>query len=444
MLGADHLLDLAADAVALPGCDGVEVALTRNDTALTRFAGSRIHQSTARLDGEARVRVVLGEGRTGVVTTNDLSHAGVLAAATRARAAAALLPPDPGFAGLTPAGQEYAAGVPLDDETAGCSAGTRASMVAAALAQLPPGVEAAGTVHSGVVERAVVTSTGVAVYDVGTSAGATVLASGEDSSGWAEAGARTIGGLDLAALGRRAGEKVLLGRAPREVPAGRYPVVLEGLAVTDLLMWLGYLALPGKAYNEGRSALTGRLGTTVCSPLVTVVDDPLSASLPGATFDAEGTPTRRTTFVDSGVALGVAHDRTTAAVAGTASTGHALPAPNTEGGIPQHLTMQPGTASLEELVAGVERGLLVTRVHYTNVVHPVHTTITGMTRDGTMLIEDGEVVGGVRNLRFTESVLAALSAVEAVGRDVAVDTTGSLSAPAVRLSGFAFTSVTAY
>lgn len=444
MLGADHLLDLATDAVALPGCDGVEVALTRSDTALTRFAGSRIHQSTARLDGEARVRVVVGGGRAGVVTTNDLSHAGVLAAATRARAAAALLPPDPGFPGLAPAGQAYAESLAVDDETAGCSAGTRAELVAAALAQLPAGVEAAGTVHTGVLERAVVTSTGVAAYDAGTSAGATVLASGEDSSGWAEEGARTVGGLDLAGLGRRAGEKVLLGRAPREVPAGRYPVVLEGLAVADLLMWLGYLALPGKAYNEGRSALTGRLGQAVCSPLVTVVDDPLSAALPGAAFDAEGTPTRRTTFVDAGVAVGVAHDRTTAAVAGSSSTGHALPAPNTEGGVPQHLTMRPGGASWDELVAGVERGLLVTRVHYTNVVHPVHTTITGMTRDGTMLIEDGRVVGGVRNLRFTESVLDALSAVEAVGRDLAVLSSGAPSAPALRLAGFAFTSVTAY
>ncbi|MDT7570683.1 MAG: PmbA protein [Actinomycetota bacterium] len=444
MWGEDRLTSLADAAIATG--DAVEVVLSRTDSALTRFAGSRIHQNTSRLDGEARVRVVL-EGRVGVVVTNELSPDAVRDAAARAREIAELTPPDPHFPGLTPPGQPYGRTAGPDEETVGCPPQRRAELVAAALAELPAGVEAAGTMETSVQERAVVSSTGVRVYSAGTRATASVLAQGATSSGWADAGATAIGGLDGAALGRRAGEKVTLGADPREMPAGRYPVVLESGATTNLVQWLGWLAFPGRAYNEERSALSGRLGEQVCSPLVTIVDDPLSPLLPGAPFDPEGTATRRTALIEGGVAVGIAHDRATGAVAGTGSTGHAMAAPNPQGGVPTHLLMNHGEQTLDELVAGLERGLYVTRFHYTNVVHPVETSITGMTRDGTFLVEDGKIVGGVRNLRFTQSCLDALAGCEAVGSELELATDlfyGAAMAPAVRLSGFTFTSTTAY
>jgi predicted Zn-dependent protease len=444
MWGEARLTALADAAVSAGG--DVEVVLSRTDSALTRFAGSRIHQNTSRLDGEARVRVVL-DGQVGVVVTNDLSDVGVRDAARRARGIAALTPADPHFPGLTPAGQPYGRTTGPDEETVGCPPQRRAELVAAALAELPPGIDAAGTMETSVQERAVVTSTGVRVYSAGTRATASVLAQGPTSSGWAEAGATAIGGLDCASLGRRAGEKVALGAEPRELPAGRYPVVLESGATTNIVQWLGWLAFPGRAYNEERSALSGHLGEQVCSSLVTIVDDPLSPHLPGSPFDPEGTATRRTSLIEGGVAVGVAHDRATGAVAGSGSTGHAMPAPNPQGGVPTHLIMNAGTESLDDLVAGLERGLYVTRFHYTNVVHPVTTSITGMTRDGTFLVEDGRIVAGVRNLRFTQSCLNALAGCEAVGSDVELATDlfyGAAMAPAVRLSGFTFTSTTAY
>lgn len=446
MWGADALLRAGQPALALDGAEGVEVALSRSDTATTRFAHNRIHQSSSRVDAEARVRVVAEGGRVGVVATSDLTAAGVRTAASRALAVARLLPRDEAFPGLAPAAS-YGTAAPADPETVHCPASRRAELVAGAVGALPAGIEAAGTVSTGAVERAVLTSTGVSAYAVASSAGATILADGPTCSGWAEGGGTAVGALDLGALARRAAQKVRLGAQPREVPPGRYPVVLEPGASAVLVQWLGWLAFPGRAVEEGRSALSGHLGEQVCAPLVTIVDDPLSALLPGTPFDAEGTPTRRTVLVDAGVAVAVAHDRATAAKAGTASTGHALPAPNPMGGIPRHLVLQPGEASIPELVGGLERGLYVTRFHYTNVVHPVTTTLTGMTRDGTFLVEDGRIVAGVRNLRFTESALGALSTVEAVGRDVEVSTDifyGASAAPALRLSGFTFTSTTAY
>ncbi|MBK5305834.1 MAG: TldD/PmbA family protein [Frankiaceae bacterium] len=444
MWGEDRLTGLADGALSLDG--DVEVVLSRTDSALTRFAGSRIHQNTSRLDGEARVRVVL-DGRVGVMVTNDLSRDGLRAAAFKAVEIASFAPADPHFAGLAPAGQPYGRTAGPDEETVGCPPQRRAELVAAMLAELPTGVEAAGTVETSLREHSVVTSTGIHVYSAQTGAAASVLAQGPTSSGWADGAATAIGGLDCAAFGRRAGEKVGLGAEPRELPAGRYPVVLESGATSDLVQWLGWLAFPGRAYNEERSALSGRLGEQVCSPLVTIVDDPLSPRLPGTPFDAEGTATRHTSLIEAGVAVGVAHDRTTGAVAGSGSTGHALPAPNPEGGVPHHLLMAAGTQTIEELVSGLERGLYVTRFHYLNVVHPVTTSITGMTRDGTFLVEDGRIVGGVRNLRFTQSILDALAGCEAVGSEAeltAGDFGGGALAPPVRLSGFTFTSTTAY
>ncbi len=438
--GPDALLGVGRAALDLPGAAGVEVAVTRSDSAVTRFAGSRVHQSSTRADLEVRVRVVVDGGRVGVARTSSGARDHVRAAAERALASARLLPADPDFPGLAPPAT-YRPAPPYDEETASAPAGRRAELVAQVLAQLPDGVTGAGTVSTGVVEKGLLSTTGLSAYGVTTSAGATVLAGGGTSSGWAEGGGTAVGALDCAALGRRAAEKVRLGAHPREVPAGRYPVVLEPGATSVLVQWLGWLAFGGKAVQEERSALTGRLGERVCSPLVTVVDDPLSPLLPGLPFDEEGTPTRRTVLLDTGLAAAVAHDRATAARSGTASTGHALPPPNPQGGIPRHLVLEPGSASLDDLVAGLERGLYVTRFHYTNVLHPVRTLLTGMTRDGTFLVENGRIVGGVRDLRFRQSALDALAGVQAVGRDLEVSSDlfyGASAAPAVRLADFAF------
>ena len=201
---------------------------------------------------------------------------------------------------------------------------------------------------------------------------------------------------------------------------GDYAVVLEPAATATLVEFLCYIAFNGKELIEGRSPLVGRLGEQVCDPRVTIVDDALTPLLPGVPFDFEGVPKRRVTLIDKGVASGVVYDLASAHAAGTESTGHGLPAPNPEGAFPLHPCMAPGDTPAEDLVAGMERGLLVTRFHYTNVLNPMDTTLTGMTRDGTFLVEDGRVTSGVHNLRFTQSIFDALSAVEDIGRETEV------------------------
>jgi predicted Zn-dependent protease len=439
------LLDLGTAALDVDGADGVEVLLSREDSALTRFAESRIHQNTARVDGEARVRVVVDGSRIGVVATNDLSPGGLRTAARAAVEAARVTPPDEEFAGLASPG-EYAPAGEDDEATAHTTPADRTALVATMLGHLGTDMVAAGTVESGRHEVAVASSLGVAAYHSSTRAALTCLVSAPDSSGWAEDTTGSFGTLDADAAALRAVRKVELGRAPRDVEPGDWQVVLEPPAVGTLVEWLCWLAFGGRDVAEGRSAISGRIGDKVCSERVTIVDDPLAAGMLGQPFDAEGVPKRSMPLVENGVARNAVHDLRSARIAGVSSTGHALPAPNPEGGMPAHPSLLPGSASLDDLVAGCERGLVVTRFHYVNAVHALSTTLTGMTRDGTFLVEDGEVVGGVRNLRFTQSVLAALSTVEDVGRETALGSEwgGTVRVPALRLGSFHFSSATTF
>ncbi|MFL6138504.1 MAG: TldD/PmbA family protein [Frankiaceae bacterium] len=450
LAGPDRLLDLAGAATGLPGVEAVEVLLVRADTTLTRFADSRIHQNVARSDGAARVRVVLtgaGGARTGVGVTNELAPEAVRRAAEQARTAALVTPPDPSFAGLAEPVDRYPDVDAYDERTAGATPALRADLVARMLAELPRGTFGAGAVATDAQEVAVANSLGVRAYGRSTRAALRVLASGADSTGYAEAAGTRVGELVPEALGERAAGKVARGAHPRELAPGSYPVVLEPMATATLVMWLGWSAFGGKAVHEGRSPLSGRIGEQVLSPLVTIVDDATSPLLPDLPFDAEGTPKRPLPLIERGVAVGVAHDRWSAKLAGApGSTGHALPAPGGHGGLPTALLVEAGDQQLDALVAGLERGLLVTRFHYTGLVHPTTATITGMTRDGTFWVEDGRIVHGVRNLRFTQSIMDALADVRAVGGEAQVSRSflASIRAPAVRLGSFSFTSATAH
>jgi PmbA protein len=219
-------------------------------------------------------------------------------------------------------------------------------------------------------------------------------------------------------------------------------VVLEEYAVTDLLDMLGYLGFSALAVQEERSFYEP--GRRIGSDIVTIVDDGHDpAGLPMA-FDYEGVAKRRVDLVDGGICRGIVYDAQTAARDGVMSTGHGLPAPNPWGPFPINMLMAPGAASRDDLIGGLDRGLLVTRFHYTNPVHPKLAIVTGMTRDGTFLVEGGTIVGPVRNLRYTQSYLDALAGTVAVARDrkTLKGFLGGVVVPAVRIEGWTFTGAT--
>jgi predicted Zn-dependent protease len=445
-LGEDRLLELAETAIQVEGTDAAEALVTRSAEQLTRFADNRIHQSTAAEDLEIRVRVVVDGNRIGVASSHDISAEGARDAGLRAREAAKALPPDQGFPGL-PGPADYPAAGIYDDATAATSPAERAELVAGVVERLPGGVTAAGALATGELELAIANTNGVRGSFATTSASFSVLADAGSGTGWAEGVEPTLAALPIDRLGGRAAEKAVASRDPREVGPGVYPVVLEPPAVAVMVDFLAYLGFGAKPYDEGRSFLVGRLGQQLASPLVTLVDDALAPGTIGARFDFEGVPKRPVTLIDRGVFPTLLYDYRSAIEHGREPTGHGLPAPSSEGAFPLHLQLAPGDSSTADLIAGMERGLVVTRFHYTNVVHPMETSITGMTRDGTFLVEDGKIVGGVKNLRFTQSILAALAAVTGVSSETELlgeESFGTTRVPALGISAFNFSSSTTF
>ncbi len=439
-IGPDEVRRVASAALELPGAGGVEVLFLHEWGGLTRFASSAIHQSTWREDTGLRVRVVLDD-RVGVAATNDFTPGGARRAAESAREMAEVVAPDPHFPGLAPPD-------PLVDEsgydetTATVSPERRAGGVADLVARCPSGFTAAGAFETMASEVAVANTRGQFCWAPSTLASlTTVVTGGEGGSGFAEVFGSRVDELDPAGIGGRASDKAVGSQAPRELDPGRYPVVLEPAAVSTIVGFLAWIGFGGRVLLEGRSCLSGREGEQVAADVITIADDARAPGTLGIPFDFEGVPRERVSLIEHGVFRSGVYDRRTAKLAGVTSTGHALPSPNPEGPFPLNLSLEPGDASVQDMIAATERGVLVTRFHYSNIVHPVESTITGMTRDGTFLIDGGEIAHPVKNFRFTQSILEALRDTTMVGKDTELASEFFFSAsrvPALRIEAFNF------
>lgn len=445
LLGRDRFEDVAKAALS----DGVDEALLlafHSYGGLTRFASSQIHQNTWRETVQVSIMAIVDGNRVGVAAGSSLDPDAVRATLRSAAAIARVTPPNPDFPGVaSPASFENP---PLwDDATAQTTPAGRADAVARALDEFPSSIEAAGYVETSANEIFIASSSGVRAYTTATQAGCSVMAIAENSSGFAESVERKLSSLDVPALAERAVRKAEAGRDPVAVEPGAYTVVLEPAATSTLLQFLAFLGFGAKSFLEGRSFMTGRIGQQLVNERITIVDDPTAPDALGLPFDFEGTPSQRVVLVDRGVAKDVVWDRTTGKKAGRESTGHGLPPPNPMGPLPLNLRMEPGDQSVDQLIASTERGLLVTRFHYANVVAEKETILTGMTRDGTFAIEDGKIARGVKNLRFTQNAIEALNNVEGVGDKTETSTElffGGSRAPAIKVRDFKFSSATTH
>jgi PmbA protein len=443
---AQDALALAERALAFAmgeGASEAEALVMAEDAALTRFANSEIHQNVAETNVAINLRFVIGK-RVGVASSGRTDDEGLRRLATSAAAIAHVVEELDDWSGLPDP-------TPIDDVAAGYARATataspelRAEGVRSVIAAADTaGVTAYGSFSTGTETVAVATSTGTRAGGTRTVAQLLTVSMGPDGgTGYAEQAAVDAIAIDAAAIGRESAAKARATAHAVSIEAGDYPVVLEEYAVVDLLDMLGYLGFSALAVQEERSFV--EIGKRVGSDLVTIVDDGHDpAGLPMA-FDFEGVAKQRVPLLEGGVCRGVVHDAQTAARDGVTSTGHGLPAPNPYGPFPLNQVMAAGTASREDLVAGLDRGLLVTRFHYTNPVHPKLAIVTGMTRDGTFLVEDGRIVGPVRNLRFTQSYLDAIAGVVAVTRErkTLKGFLGGAVVPAVRIDGWSFTGTT--
>ncbi|MDP8921269.1 MAG: TldD/PmbA family protein [Chloroflexota bacterium] len=442
MLGAEAFDRIAARVLKRSPADQTEVVVLGTDSALTRFANSAIHQNVAEWNAVVRVRAIVGK-RSGVAASNDLSDDALDRLAERAAEIARRQPEDTDLPDL-PAPSEL---VPVDayrEETASCPPERRARMVAT-ICRLATeqGLDASGALTTELDVVGVANSRGLRRYEERTRASLLTVVLDDAGSGYAERTSPSVDDLDAEAVGREAVDKAVRSRGAIRVEPGEYAVVLEEYAVGDLLNYLAYMGFGALALSEGTSFLRGKLGQRIVDERISVWDDGHDPHTLPASFDYEGVAKQRVALIERGVAAGVVYDSRTAAREGRASTGHALPAPSTFGPFPTNLVMAPGDTPKAELARPIERGLWVTRLHYVNVVKSERAALTGLTRDGTFLIEHGEVTRPIRNLRFTESVLAAWNALGAISRErLLVEAWGGGTlAPAMRLDRFTFTGV---
>ncbi|MHB8630884.1 MAG: TldD/PmbA family protein [Candidatus Limnocylindria bacterium] len=430
--------------------DQAEAVVVARDAALTRFANAAIHQNVASRETELRVRVVRGS-RVAMVTTDRLDDEGIRRAARDASDLARIAPENPTFGGLpgdtglrsAPSAfvERTAEATPLDRARAAkqlCDAARAASL------------SAAGYVSTNVQELAIANSRGVWAYSAATTSDAELAAIGDAGSAFAQRLSLDFGTLDIAGCAREAVDKAKAAQRPRDLAPGTHEVILEPYAVRDIVSFLGS-QLTGLAVEEGRSFVAGKIGQKVTGDL-TLVDDPFDPrGLPRA-FDLEGQPSQRVTLIDRGVATAVVYDSQTAHRTGQRNTGHALPPNPFQPCAPMHLRLEPGGKTRDELIKESKRAVLVTRFWYTRWVHQLRTIVTGMTRDGTFAIEDGEIAYPVKNFRFTQSYHDALGGTLGIGRDLALLVPGeqfglqvsSYRVPALRLAAFTFTGATQY
>jgi PmbA protein len=445
---AEETLHLAEDVLGRAmkaGASEAEVLVTGDDSSLTRFANSEIHQNVAETSRSVNLRFVSGR-RIAVLSSGRTDDDGVRDLVERAAIVVRNCEELEDWGGL-PGPDGNGAARPItawSTTTADATPEFRADGVRAVIAAADAaGVTAYGSFSTGIDTIAVANSAGIRAAEQRTSSQLlTVHMSPDGGSGYAEAVSMDASTIDAAAIGREAALKARSSDGAISLPPGDYPVVLEEYAVVDITDMLGYLGFSALAVQEGRSFVEP--GKRIGSDLVTIVDDGSDPEGLPMGFDYEGVAKQRVNLVEAGICRGVVYDAQTAAREGRRSTGHGLPAPNPYGPFPLNTVMSAGSTSREDLVGGLDRGLLVTRFHYTNPVHPKLAIITGMTRDGTFLVEGGKIVGPVRNLRYTQSYLDALAGVSAVGstRKTVKGFLGAAVVPAVRIDAWTFTGAT--
>jgi len=442
-MSRDDLLDTCERVLRLVGTDAeAEVTLTFGTESLTRFATSFIHQNVADAVQRVHLRLAL-DGRVAEATGNQTDDEALARLVRTTLDAARLQPVDPGWPGLAPVADAPAV-EHWDDATASAEPTDRAARVGDFVAAAGD-FESAGFCSTEGVTVAFANSAGQRLSGRSTTATIDGIARSGTSDGSARASSVSLADLDGAAVGRDATRRARESADASDLKPGRYEVVLTPSCVVDVLGFLAIYGFNGRAVEEGRSF--ARIGEAQFDPAITLADDvthPLSVGLP---FDAEGTPKQRLELVNAGVTSALVHDRRTARALGNGgSTGNAVAGAGSFGALPANLVLSAGSVAPDDLVGAVERGLLVTDLWYTRILDPRTQVVTGLTRNGVWLIEDGRIVRPVTNMRFTQSYVEALApgAVRGVGSDLTLvgDATfgvGAYVVPSLHLASWNFT-----
>jgi PmbA protein len=464
MLTKDQASDIFDRTKKFSSADEVEVHFSGGKFALTRFANNTIHQNVAEENHVVSVRTVFS-GRTARATTNRFDDESLRRVVEASESLAKVQHPDPDLLPMPDSHEDNDSawgdtGFPSRyfDHTAAVGPELRAEGVKRIVeVARKHRLTTAGVYSTGESVEGIFNSRGLSKWHTQTSAEVSLTMLGADSSGWQKANSPDVSTLHPVALAEVAAKKALDSAKPREIPAGKYTVILEPSAVLDMVGFM-FWDYSGMAILDQRSFLTGRIGMPLFGENISFSDDVRHPMQTGSPFDGEGVERQRVSLVEKGVVKRVVYARSTAErmkhseykdkVGPIAATGHGFSLPNEIGEMPLNIVFATpdNPQTLQQMIASTERGVLVTRLWYIREVDPYEKIVTGMTRDGTFLVENGKVRGGVRNFRFNESLIHMLSNVEAMS--VPTRSCGEESfdmvVPAMKVKGFNFTEVTKF
>jgi predicted Zn-dependent protease len=416
--------------------DDTVVTVQDQHVGTTRFANNQIIQNVNTRRGTLTVTVAFGQQR-GTASTTDFTAGSIQDTLARAERIARVSPEDPEYL-PPPASTAFAPRPTARAETAAAGPTRRLEYANEAIGHCRmENMMAAGLVTSSTTSVGIAASTGLFAHEERTDARFSVTVQAGEATGWSAAAHRSIDHLKVQERTLHAINKAKLGRDPRELSPGRYPVILEPAAVAGLwtaLIW----SLDAKAYDKGTSPFAQRLGQRIMDERLTLQNMPSHADLFGVGFTQEGLPSEAAVWIDRGVLRQLAHDRYTAAARGLGII------PTLEA--PSLSLAGAARDKVQDLIKQADRAILVTTFWYIRTVNPTDLTLTGMTRDGTFLVEKGEIVGAVKNFRFHDSPLAAFQHVDAwtVPLEAVTSETGKMLVPAVVLPQFHFSSVTRF
>jgi PmbA protein len=467
MLTKEQAADIFDRIRRFSSADETEVLISGGRFALTRFANNTIHQNVEDENHTISVRTVFG-GRTARASTNKFNDDSLRRAVESSEALAKVQHPDPDLLPMpdsteargSASGSVRGAQPPSRyfEQTAAITPQVRAAGVKkiVEVAQKHE-LTTAGIFSSSESVEGIFNSHGLSEWHTQTLAEVSITMLGADSSGWQKANSPDVTNLDPLALAEIAAKKALDSTHPAEVPAGKYAVILEPAAVLDIVGFM-FWDYSGTAILDERSFLSGRIGTQLFGENITIWDDVTHPLQTGSPFDGEGMRRLRVPLVENGLVKRVVYARGTAErmknseykdkVGPIEATGHGFALPNEVGEMPLNIVFATpqNPHTLAQMIASTERGVLVTRLWYIREVDPYEKIVTGMTRDGTFLVENGKVQRGLRNFRFNQSLIHMLSAVETMS--VPVRSCGEESfdmvVPAMKVRDFNFTEVTKF
>lgn len=436
------ILDLFDKSLQKSRADQTELVCESEEFYLTRFAENTINGNIGRSDHTVWCRAIIGK-KIGIAKTNILSQESIEKLIDTAVEICSEQQEDPKFQSLVKsasAGESHG----FFPSTANYSAHQRAAAIQTIIdiAQQSD-LDTSGMFQTSQTMLTVANSLGTRNQGKATEARLSITLSGDtDRAGFAQAYSRDVGTIDFVDIANRAINKAARTKPPVSLDPGQYTVILDPEAAADFLLFLGFLGFGGKGMVSHRSFMADKIGEKIMSDNVTIVEAPENPVMSYIPFDYEGVPRQRVVIVENGIARGVVYDSYYAAQAGTESTGNALAPDNSFGPYPKAMVMNPGEQSLDDIIKSTARAIHITHFWYLNFVNPMRTLVTGTTRDGTFLIEDGRVVSPVTDMRIMQSMLESYGNVEAVSSDRRlVYKYGVLMyVPAMRISNFNFVS----